>query len=150
MRLFILQIHIFRYNNYARTSFRPTRLTHYINKNMTNFATFLATHQWVIILAAIWTIPWKGVALWRAARNQSTAWFVVLLVINTLGILEIVYIFVFSKRTETNMEAGDKSEEPQPIEPQEIPKPEKKVLDIKGEEKKEEEKPSLDEETLKS
>jgi methionyl-tRNA synthetase len=109
---------------------------------MTNFATFLATHPWVIILAAIWTIPWKGVALWRAARKESTAWFVVLLIVNTLGILEIIYIFAFSKK--------EKEEEPQPIEPQEIPKPEKKVLDIKGEEKKEEKKPSLDEETPKS
>lgn len=46
----------------------------------------------------IWTMPWKGVALWKAARNGSKVWFVVMLVINTLAILEIIYIFFFSKK----------------------------------------------------
>lgn len=114
---------------------------------MANFFTFLATHQWIIILAAIWTIPWKGVALWRAAKNQSTAWFVVLLIVNTLGILEIIYIFAFSKKAEA------KTDVPQPVEEQKTPKPEKIVLDIKREKKtemKEGAKPELDEETPKS
>jgi hypothetical protein len=53
---------------------------------------------WVILALAIWTIPWKGVALWRSARNSSKVWFIVLLLINTLGILEIIYIFGFSKK----------------------------------------------------
>jgi hypothetical protein len=53
-----------------------------------------------LILAVIWTIPWKGVALWKAARRGQKVWFVLLLVLNTLAILEILYIFVFSKRDE--------------------------------------------------
>ncbi len=52
----------------------------------------------VVLLVAIWTLFWKGWALWRAARNGSKWWFVILLVVNTLGILEILYLFVFSKR----------------------------------------------------
>ena len=51
-----------------------------------------------VLAAVIWTIPWKAVALWRAARNGSVAWFVVMLILNTLAILEIIYIFAFSKR----------------------------------------------------
>jgi len=51
-----------------------------------------------LAIAAIWTIPWKGVALWKAARRGEKIWFVVLLVVNTLAILEILYIFLFSKR----------------------------------------------------
>jgi len=46
----------------------------------------------------LWTLPWKGVALWKAARNSQKKWFVVLLVVNTLALLEIVYIFFFSKK----------------------------------------------------
>jgi hypothetical protein len=42
--------------------------------------------------------PWKGVALWRAARNKQLAWFICLLIFNTLAILEIIYIFGFSKK----------------------------------------------------
>lgn len=54
--------------------------------------------MWPLILAAIWTIPWKGVALWKAARNGHKVWFVALLILNTLAILEIIYIFAFSKK----------------------------------------------------
>jgi hypothetical protein len=50
-----------------------------------------------ILLALLWTLPWKGVALWKAARNLHKAWFVVLFVVNTLAVLEILYIFVFSR-----------------------------------------------------
>lgn len=44
----------------------------------------------------IWSLAWKGWALWKAARNDSPVWFVILLVVNTVGILEILYIFLFS------------------------------------------------------
>ncbi len=54
----------------------------------------------VFILLVIWSAIWKGVALWKAARNSDKYWFVALLVINTVGILEILYIYVFSKKKE--------------------------------------------------
>lgn len=44
----------------------------------------------------IWTIVWKGLALWRSAQRGQKEWFIPLLVINTLGILEILYLYVFS------------------------------------------------------
>lgn len=46
----------------------------------------------------IWVLPWKGVALWKAAKRSDKWWFIVLLVLNTLAILEILYIFIWSKR----------------------------------------------------
>lgn len=45
------------------------------------------------IVSAIWVLPWKGLALWRAAGRKEKAWFIVLLVVNTMAILEIAYIF---------------------------------------------------------
>lgn len=53
-----------------------------------------------LFLVLAWTLPWKGVALWKAANNRQKGWFVALLVINTLAILEIIYIFYFSKSKE--------------------------------------------------
>lgn len=44
-----------------------------------------------------WVIAWKGLALWKAARKGSAPWFIVLLIINTVGILEILYYYVFSE-----------------------------------------------------
>ncbi len=54
----------------------------------------------LIVLLSLWTIPWKGYALWMAARKSDKWWFIALLVINTMAILEILYIFWFSKRDE--------------------------------------------------
>jgi len=44
----------------------------------------------------VWSLIWKGFALWRAARDESKVWFVILLLVNTLGVLEIVYLFAIS------------------------------------------------------
>ncbi len=52
----------------------------------------------VIILLAFWSSIWKAFALYRAGANRSVPWFVVLFILNTLGILEILYLFVFSKK----------------------------------------------------
>lgn len=59
---------------------------------------FLIANQWVILLIVLWSLPWTGVALWKAAKNNHKIWFVVLLVINSMAILEIIYIFIFSKK----------------------------------------------------
>ncbi len=48
-----------------------------------------------------WSIVWKGLALWKAADRREKIWFWVLLVVNTVGILEILYLYVFSKKTPT-------------------------------------------------
>lgn len=45
----------------------------------------------------IWSIAWKGVALWNASKNNQKNWFIAILVINTIGILEIIYLFGFAK-----------------------------------------------------
>ena len=53
---------------------------------------------WLVIsLAVVWSMAWKGIALWRAGRNSHLVWFIVLFLVNTLGILEIIYIFAFSR-----------------------------------------------------
>ncbi len=52
----------------------------------------------LLMILVVWSIYWKGRALWRAAHHNSKPWFVALLVINTLGILEILYIYIFSKK----------------------------------------------------
>jgi len=63
---------------------------------------FIQQNAWLIFLIALWTLPWKGIALWKAARLDDKKWFVALLILNTLAILEILYIFIFSKRKTTS------------------------------------------------
>jgi len=59
---------------------------------------FLTANKWVLFLIMLWVLPWKGLALWKAAHKKDQWWFIVMLVVNTLGILEILYIYVFSRR----------------------------------------------------
>jgi hypothetical protein len=54
----------------------------------------------LIAAAIIWSIIWKGIALWKAARNNQIRWFIALFVINTVGILEIAYILFFQKKSD--------------------------------------------------
>ena len=58
---------------------------------------FFSQNQWIILLFIIWVLPWKGVALWKAANRREKKWFIAMLILNTFAILEILYIFVFSK-----------------------------------------------------
>lgn len=55
-------------------------------------------NPYLAIPLMLWTVIWKGLALWKAARKEDKIWFAALLVLNTLGIAEILYFFVFSKR----------------------------------------------------
>lgn len=57
----------------------------------------------IIIILAIWTIPWKGYALWLAVKRNQTKWFIILLILNTVGILEIFYIFKIAKKSWTEV-----------------------------------------------
>ena len=51
----------------------------------------------LILVAVVWTLFWKGLAMWHAARRKESAWFVILLLFNTLGILDMAYLFGIAK-----------------------------------------------------
>jgi hypothetical protein len=63
-----------------------------------------------LLLAIVWSIPWKGVALWKAARLSHKKWFIVLLVVNTFAILEIIYIFWVAKKYQVVEVEGESGE----------------------------------------
>ena len=50
----------------------------------------------LIFVISIWDLVWKLLAMWKAAIKKSPVWFVVLMVINSAGILPILYLYVFS------------------------------------------------------
>ncbi|MFH1789516.1 MAG: DUF5652 family protein [bacterium] len=57
------------------------------------------SQTWIILmLIALWVIPWKAVALWKSARNNQKGWFVVLMLLNTIAIVDAIYIFIFSDK----------------------------------------------------
>lgn len=56
----------------------------------------LNNFRWLLTVL-MWSLYWKGMALWKSARKEDKWWFIALLVINTIGLLEISYIYYFSK-----------------------------------------------------
>lgn len=57
-------------------------------------------NPYVLIPLVVWSIAMKGLALWYSARSSQKGWFVAVLVVNTIGILELVYIFLFRRKTQ--------------------------------------------------
>ena len=51
-----------------------------------------------VIAISLWSVVWKGFALYRAGSRGHKGWFIALFVINTAGILEILYLTIFSRR----------------------------------------------------
>lgn len=51
----------------------------------------------IVALLVLWSLAWKGLALWHAARRGQYWWFIILALVNTLGILEIIYLFFVAK-----------------------------------------------------
>ncbi len=50
-----------------------------------------------LVILLVWSLIWKAFALWKSARNKHLVWFIIILIVNTVGIFEILYIFLFSK-----------------------------------------------------
>lgn len=60
---------------------------------------------WLLIVVTVWSLFWKGIALWKAAQLSHKNWFIALLLLNTLGILDIIYIrFIATKYTVETIE----------------------------------------------
>jgi len=51
----------------------------------------------LLLILILWSIFWKGLALWHSARRGQPWWFLILLIVNTAGILEIIYLFAVLK-----------------------------------------------------
>lgn len=49
---------------------------------------------WVVLLVVVWEAAWKLPALWKAARHSQLGWFIFIAIVNSLGILSIVYLLL--------------------------------------------------------
>lgn len=64
----------------------------------------------MLLIIMAWSLFWKGLALWRSARLGQKNWFIALLVINTVGILEIVYLYYITKPENNNLTEKEEKE----------------------------------------
>lgn len=57
----------------------------------------LSSSPYLLFALYIWSLIAKGIALWRAAHLKQRNWFIAILVLNTLGVLDLLYLFRFAK-----------------------------------------------------
>lgn len=63
-----------------------------------NMGQYLIANSGILLMIILWEVLWKGLGLWRAGRRNQPVWFVLILLLNTLGILPIVYLIVTRPR----------------------------------------------------
>ena len=51
-----------------------------------------------ILVLAVWELIWKGIALWKCGNKKQLGWFIAILIINSAGILPIIYLLFFHKK----------------------------------------------------
>jgi hypothetical protein len=73
-------------------------------QSLNSLSAFISQNPLLFTALAVWVLAWKGVALWNAARLSQKKWYIVLLIVNTLGILEIIYIFAVAKKYKVTTE----------------------------------------------
>lgn len=67
---------------------------------MNNVMQILNPSSPIFYLLIAWSVVWKGIALWHSARNKQLVWYIAIFIINTVGILEIIYLIFFKRRKE--------------------------------------------------
>ena len=66
-------------------------------QKMSEFISRPEVLAWLIPLTII-VLALKLVSLWKAAKGSQKAWFIVLGILNTIGILEIIYLIFFAPK----------------------------------------------------
>lgn len=69
-------------------------------ENLQQLSETVYTFLPLIIILAIWDGIWKLIAMWKAGRNNHLAWFIIIALINSVGILPIIYILIQRKKGE--------------------------------------------------
>jgi hypothetical protein len=69
-----------------------------MNNQILHYGVGLGVPDWLqvaglpFLLLVVWSVTWKGLALWHSAGRKQGWWFFFLLIVNTVGILEIIYL----------------------------------------------------------
>lgn len=58
----------------------------------------------IVLFLVVWSFIWKGIALWKSAKNGHLPWFIAILLLNTFGLIEILYLSLFQKNKPVNIQ----------------------------------------------
>jgi len=69
-----------------------------IESNINQINYWLNAHPVLFTTFIMWSLFWKGLALWKSAELRQQYWFVAILILSTAGLLEIFYLFAIAKK----------------------------------------------------
>lgn len=58
--------------------------------------------SWLLIVI-VWDLVWRCLAVWKSTKNNHPVWSILFVLFATIGILPIIYLFIFSKKGKRNM-----------------------------------------------
>ncbi len=64
------------------------------NMTLADLEILIANHLVEFYILIIWTMLWTAFALWKAVKNNHKIWFILILISNTVGIFEIIYLLL--------------------------------------------------------
>ncbi|RGU37383.1 hypothetical protein DWW78_06745 [Alistipes indistinctus] len=70
---------------------------------------WMQTIPWWVWPLAVWDAAWRMAGCWKAARNGHLAWFIGLALLNTVGILPVIYIL--THRSEPASKPGNRHDD---------------------------------------
>jgi hypothetical protein len=51
-------------------------------------------NRYILLAFVIWDGIWRGLALWQSAKKSQKYWFIALLIVNSMGLLPIIYLLI--------------------------------------------------------
>ncbi len=66
---------------------------------------FFIIKNLIVAVLMVWSLVWKCYSVWTAVKAGHKKWFVALLLFNTLGILDMIYIFYIAKKKWSEVKA---------------------------------------------
>jgi hypothetical protein len=62
-----------------------------------DLSTIMSFSPFLLTILYVWSLTWKGFALWKSSKKTEIVWFIFILILSTVGLFEIGYIYLFSK-----------------------------------------------------
>lgn len=65
----------------------------------------------LLAILSVWELVWKGFGLWHSSQYRQKGWFIAILLLNTAGLLPIIYLLWFKpkRKRETPLKSATKS-----------------------------------------
>lgn len=78
--------------------------------NLQSIQALIEQHPAFFLMLTVWSIIWKGLALWKASQRNERNWFMVILILNTFGILDLIYYYFVGRNSDTPDQRGNTSD----------------------------------------